>query len=121
VEGVAGVEPRPGEGGLDLAHGLLGALQRGAGARDVDGRGVLAGVGQDDDLVREDLREAAVDREAALLAAIDRDQAPALERGHHREVAGQDAQLPVRPGQDDLIDGLVEDGPLGRDDLQGEL
>jgi hypothetical protein len=67
---------------------------------------------------RQDLDEAAGDREEVLRAAGADSELADAERRHERGVVWQHPQLALGAGQRDAVHGLVEDEPFRRDDLE---
>src|SRR6266404_5662798 len=72
---------------------LLGLATRLLGLLEIDLRGHVGGLGQHDDLRRQDLEEAADDRERLLCAALADPQLANTESRDERGVVGQDAEL----------------------------
>src|SRR3989442_1588063 len=98
----------------------LGPLLRPRGTTAVDLLGPFGCVGEDDDLVVSNLREAARHGEIVLVGV---DAVYALagpERREERGVARQHAEVSVAPGHHDLVDGLGDNVARRRDDLKRE-
>lgn len=130
VFGDAEADEGAGEGGLHLGGGLegllvlegvLGAFAGLRRAFEVDLVGALGGVGEDDDLVVEDLEEAAGDGEGDLVGALLEDELAGGKHGHEGGVLGEDGELALDAGSDDFIDaGLLEELAFYGDDFDGQ-
>src|SRR5581483_12157289 len=79
-------------------------LARPLGTLDVDLLGVLGGIGEDHDVVVEDLEEAAGDGERDLLGAALEDQLAGRERRHERRMTREHGELALDAGRDHLVD-----------------
>ena len=80
--------------------------------------GALGCVGEDGDLVADDLHEAAADGDEALLAVLDDADLPRRERRKKRRMTRQDSQLPVNSGSDEPVDLFGRHQPLRGDYVQ---
>ena len=78
--------------------------QRGLGPLGVYLVGTLGRVGEDGDLVADDLHEAAADGDEALLAVLDDADLPRRQGRKKRRVTRQDSQLSVNSGSDEPVD-----------------
>ena len=98
---------------LSLAACLLGLLE-------IDLGGHVRRLGEDDHLRRQDLEEAADDRERLLGAALADPQLANTERRDERGVVRQDAELALDPRQLHGVDLVRVGEALRRHDLQLE-
>src|SRR5438034_501553 len=106
--------------GASSEDAALGPLLRPRGTTAVDLLGPFGGVGEDDDLVVSNLREAARHGEVELVAVDAVYDLAGPERREERGVARQHAEVSVAPGDHDLVDGLGDDEVCRRDDLEPE-
>src|SRR5258708_30951942 len=105
----------PGRSGLQR---LLPALARGLGLGLIDLVGLLGGIGEDHDPIGSHVHEPAEDRQRRFDAALLDAQLARPERRDERSVVWQDADVPFARGYDDHVDVVLQDGALGRDDLE---
>ena len=99
----------------------LGARGRGLGALDVDIFRALGQLRQDRDAVGQYLREAKGERHVRLLGPLAVPHLADRQRGEHRRVSRQDAEIPFGAWDLHFVHLLADHEPVGRDDLQIEM
>ena len=96
----------------------LGPLAGALGPREVDLLGRLGHLGEDDHAVGLHFRESARHQEVLLGPAGAVGHLAAAERGEQRRVPGQDAEIALHPGRDDLVHVGGDQHPARRRELE---
>lgn len=105
---------------FDILEGVLGALDGGLGAGDIDFRFFQCHIGEDDDLGLGDFSEARADGECDHPALVQVAEFAGFEGGHQSRVEWQDADFPIRARQIDMVHLVRENLFFGGDDIEEE-